>query len=75
MAKELIVYAVIITYEDYSQDLDNIYPTEESAKRHAQKLLSHNNVIEVQVDEDTVTEEYGRGWKKTVYRETKQKLG
>jgi len=73
--KELIVYAVIITYEDYSQDLDNIYPTKESAKRHAQKLLSHNDVIEVQVDENTVTEEYGRGWKKTVYRETKQALG
>lgn len=75
MAKELIVYAVIITYEDYSQDLDDIYPTEESAKKNAQKLLSRNNIIEVQVDEDTVTEEYGRRWKKTVYRETKQALG
>lgn len=73
--KELTVYAVIITYDDYSQDFGNIFPTEESAKRHAQKLLSHNNIIEVQVDEDTVTEEYGRSWKKTVYRETKQALG
>lgn len=73
--KELIVYAVILTYDDYSQDLDEIYPTEESAIREAKKLLSYRAVIEVQVDEDTVTEEYGRRWKKTVYRETKQALG
>ena len=72
--KELIVYAVILTYEDYSQDLDEIYPTKESAIRNAKKLLSRDSVIEVQVDEDSVTELYGRRWKKTVYRETKQAL-
>lgn len=73
--KELIVYAVLVTYDDYSQDLDEIYPTRESATRNAKKLLSHHDVIEVQVDEDSVTELYGRRWKKTVYRETKQALG
>ena len=73
--KELTVYAVILTYEDYSQDMDEIYPTKESAIREAKKRFSHRAVIEVQVDEDTVTEEYGRRWKRTVYRETKQALG
>lgn len=73
--KEIIVYSVVITYEDYTQDLDQIYPTVESAIKKAKTLLSHRNVIEVVVNEDTVTEQYGRGWKKTLYRETKQALG
>lgn len=50
MAKELIVYAVIITYEDYSQDLDDIYPTEESAKRHAQKLIDKGALSDEEIE-------------------------
>ena len=73
--KEIIVYSVIVTYEDYSDDLDEIYPTRESAIRHAKKLLSQSSIIEVQVNQDSVTEEYGRRWKKTIYRETKASLG
>lgn len=73
--KELTVYSVIITYEDYSTDLDDIYPTKESAIKHARKILSRGCVIEVQVNIDSVTEEYGRRYKATVYREVKQALG
>lgn len=73
--KELIVYSVIVTYEDYSDDLDEIYPTRESAIRRAKKLLSQSRIIEVRVNQDVVTEEYGRRWRSTAYRETKQALG
>lgn len=73
--KELTVYSVIIVYEDYTQDLDNIYPSEESAVKYARMLLSQPNIIEVQVNKDSVTEQFGRSWKKTVYREVKQALG
>lgn len=73
--KQLTVYSVIITYDDYTQDLDNIYPSEESAVKSARRLLSQPDIIEVQVNKDSVTEQFGRSWKKTVYRETKQALG
>lgn len=73
--KELTVYSVIVTYADYSTDLDDIFPTEESAIRSAKKLLSQESIIKVEVQKDEVTEQYGRRWKKTVYRETKQELG
>ena len=72
---ELTVYSVIITYGDYTQDLDNIYPSEESAIKSARMRLSQPDIIEVQVNKDAVTEQFGRSWKKTVYRETKQALG
>lgn len=73
--KELIVYSVIITYGDYTDDLENIYPSEESAVKSAKMLLSLPDVIEVEVNKDSVTDRFGRRWKKTVYRETKQALG
>ena len=66
----LIVYAVIITYVDYSNDLDNIFPTKESAIAYAKKIIAKSpSVYRVQVDKDEVTEEFGRGWLNTVYTE------
>lgn len=73
--KELIVYSVISTSGDYTHDLENIYPSEESAVKSAKMLLSMPDIIEVQVNKDSVTDKFGRSWKKTVYRETKQALG
>lgn len=72
---KITVYSVVVTYKDYSQDLDDIYPNQESAIRHAEKLISNPSVIEAQVNKDSVTEEYGRRWVSTVYRVTKQALG
>lgn len=67
----LIVYAVIYSLVDdiMQNELDNIYPTKESAIRAAQKIGRQSNCYEVQVDKDEVTEEYGRHWLSTVYSE------
>ena len=73
--EKLIVYTVHVTYEDYSYGLDDIFPTRESAIRHAQKRLSLSYIIEVEVDQNVVTEVYGMRWEKTEYIETKQALG
>lgn len=70
---ELTVFSVITTYSDYTEDLDNIFPTAESAILAAEDIINHNqDVITVVVDEDIVTEKYGRGWKRTIFRKTKE---
>lgn len=64
----LIVYAVIVTYDDYTEDLDNIFPTAESAILHAEDIFNHSpDIYKVVVDKDKVTEEYGRGWLSTIF--------
>lgn len=67
----LIVYAVIVSYVDdiLSSDLDNIFPTRDSAIAAAKKIAKSPSVYRVQVDKDEVTEEYGRGFLSTVYTE------
>lgn len=66
---ELTVFAVIVTYRDYNEDLDNIFPTAQSAILAAEDIINHSpDVIKVVVDEDVVTETYGRGWKKTIFK-------
>lgn len=67
----LIVYAVIVSYVDdiLSSDLDNIFPTKESAIAAAKKIAKSPSVYRVHVDKDEVTEEFGRGWLATVYTE------
>lgn len=68
---KLIVYAVIVSYVDdiLSSDLDNIFPTQESAIAAAKKIAKSPSVYRVNVDKDEVTEEFGRGWLATVYTE------
>lgn len=73
----LIVYSVIVTYNDdiLSGDLDNIFPTEESAVREAKKIFEHSpSVYGVEVQKEEVTEQYGRHWLRTVYRQTRQDI-
>lgn len=67
----LIVYSVIVSYVDdiLSSDLDNIYPTAESAIASAKKIVQSPSVYSVEVQRDEVTEQYGRGWLSTIYRE------
>ena len=67
----LIVYAVIVSYVDdiFSSDLDNIFPTAESAIAAAKKIAKSPSVYRVHVDKDEVTEQFGRGWLATVYTE------
>ena len=66
-----IVYSVIVTYVDdiLSSDLDNIFPTAESAIAHAKKIANSKDVYRVEVQRDEVTEEFGRGWLATIYTE------
>lgn len=73
----LIVYSVIITYNDdiLSSDLDNIFPTEESAVRAAKKIFEHSpSVYEVEVQKEEVTEQYGRHCLRSVYHQTRQDI-
>ena len=67
----LIVYSVIVSYVDdiLSSDLDNIFPTAESAIASAKKIAQSPSVYCVEVQRDEVTEQYGRGWLATIYRE------
>ena len=67
----LIVYTVIFTCVDdiLNEDIDNIFPTEESAVVHAKKLAASPNIYDVRVSKDEVTEEYGRAQLTTVYTE------
>ena len=67
----LIVYSVIVSYVDdiLSSDLDNIFPTQESAIEAAKKIAKSPSVYSVHVNKDEVTEEFGRGWLATVYTE------
>ena len=67
----LIVYSVICTYVDdiMQGDVDNIFPTAESAIAHAKKIAASSSIYEVHVNKDEVTEQYGRHWLATVYRE------
>ena len=67
----LIVYAVIVSYVDdiLSSELDNIFPTAESAIAAAKKIAQDPGVYNVFVDKDEVTEQYGRGWLATIYKE------
>lgn len=67
----ITVYSVIVTYVDdiMQPDLDDIYPTEDSAIKAAKKIGRQRNCYQVQVNEDLLTEEYGRRWKRTVYEE------
>ena len=67
----LIVYSVIITYVDdiLGSDLDNIFPTRESAIAHAKKIARYPSVYRVDVNKDEITEEYGRHWLADVYEE------
>ena len=72
MGTRLIIYAVIVKYVDdiLGSDLDQIFPTKESAIAHAKKIARSKSVYQVEVDRDEVTEEYGRSWLSTVYTET-----
>ncbi len=67
----IIVYAVICSYVDdiFQDDLDNIFPTRESAIAHARRIAASPQCYEVHVDKDELTEECGRHWLATVYRE------
>ena len=67
----LIVYAVIVSFVDdiLSSDLYNIFPTAESAVAAAKEIAKSPSVYRVDVDQDEVTEEFGRGWLATVYIE------
>lgn len=67
----LKVYAVIYTLcDDLLQDeLENIYPTAESAIRCAKEIGKQKNCYHVHVDENLLTEEYGRGFSRQVYEE------
>lgn len=69
----LTVYSVIVTYDDYTEDLDNIFPTAQSAILAAQDIINHSpGVYKVTVQEDAVTEKYGRSWRKTLLTKTKK---
>lgn len=69
----LTVYSVIVTYDDYTEDLDNIFPTAQSAILAAQDIINHSpDVYRVTVQEDAVTEKYGRSWRKTLFTKTKE---
>ena len=69
----LTVYSVIVTYDDYAEDLDNIFPTAQSAILAAQNIISHSpDVYKVTVQEDDVTEKYGMSWRKTLLTKTKE---
>ena len=67
----LIVYSVIVSYVDdiLSSDLDNIYPTAESAIASAKKIAKSSSIYRVHVQKDEVTEQYGRGFLATIYEE------
>ena len=67
----LIVYSVIVKYVDdiLSSDLDEIFPTAESAIAHAKKIVKSQSIYSVEVNKDEVTEEYGRHWLATLYSE------
>ena len=67
----LKVYTIIYTLCDdiFQNDIDNIYPTAESAIRQAKKIGKQRNCYEVHVDEDLVTEEYGRSFNRQIYEE------
>ena len=68
----LTVYSVIVTYDDHTDDLDNIYPTAQSAILAAQNIISRSpDVYKVTVREDDVTEKYGMSWRKTLFTKTK----
>lgn len=63
-----IVYPVIVTYEDYQQDLDNIFPTHESAVAYAKDLFRKcKDIHSIQVNMSEITTQYGLGWLKTLY--------
>lgn len=68
---KLIAYSLIITYVDdiLGGDLDNVFPTAESAIKHAKKIAQQDSVYCVEVQKEEITEEYGRGWLATLYRE------
>ena len=69
----LTVYSVIVTYDDYTEDLDNIFPTAQSAILAAQNIFSRSpDVYKVTVQEDDVTEKYGMSWRKTLLTKTKE---
>lgn len=67
----LIVYSVIVSYVDdiLSSELDNIFPTHESAIASAKKIAQSPDVYRVEVQREEVTEQYGRHWLETVYVE------
>jgi len=67
----LIVYSVIVTYVDeiLASDLDNIFPTAESAIASARRIGESPSVYRVEVQKEEVTEKYGRHWLSTVYAE------
>lgn len=69
----LIVYAVIVTYDDYTEDLDNIFPTAESAIAYAKRIFEQSpDIYKVVVDKDKVTEDYGRGWLSTIFTQERE---
>ena len=69
----LNVFAVIVTYSDYTEDLDNIFPTAESAIAHAKKIFEHSpDIYKVVVDRDMLTEEYGREWMTTIFKQKRE---
>ena len=77
-AMRKIVYAVYWRECDdiLQSELDNIFPTAESAIRLAKKIGQQKNIYEVSVSCLEVTEEYGMHCIKDVYREThKERLG
>lgn len=72
------VYSIIVTLTDdlLQNELDNIYPTFESAVRNAKKIGAYSSVYEVSVYLDEVTEELGRQVVRKVYTEKhKERLG
>lgn len=67
----LIAYGVYVTYLDemLSSDIDNVFPTAESAVRHAKKIIAGPALYEVYVNKIEITEEYGWSYLASVYRE------
>lgn len=66
----LIVYSVIYTLCDdiLKNELDNIYPTVESAIKCAKRIGKLKSCFEVHVNEDLV-DESGRHFKREMYSE------
>lgn len=62
----VIVYSVIVTYDDYEQDLDNLYASSEAALASARKIIKQpQGVIRVEVQKDEITDT-GRHWLATL---------
>ena len=65
-----IVYPVIATYvDDNFRELNNVYPTAESAIAWAKKIAQDEGICEVEVTRAELTEEYGLHWLADIYEE------